>query len=184
MFEQPEDAIERIVRHLRRPVPIDPAVDGRVMDEILRLPVPGGRSAARAAWGWVTRPRHIALSPLGGLAIATGVAALALVLSGRRPGSAPPAEDTPREFEFVVVAPRAASVSLVGDFNDWDAARTPMRPSQRGGPLWTAVVPLAPGRYRYAFLVDGSRWLADPAAPRARDDEFGTPSSVVTVGGS
>jgi len=45
-------------------------------------------------------------------------------------------------------------------------------------------VPLAPGRYRYAFLVDGSRWLADPAAPRARDDEFGTPSSVVTVGGS
>ena len=106
------------------------------------------------------------------------------MLSGRRPGSAPPAEDTPREFEFVVVAPRAASVSLVGDFNDWDAARTPMRPSQRGGPLWTAVVPLAPGRYRYAFLVDGSRWLADPAAPRARDDEFGTPSSVVTVGGS
>ena len=184
MFEQPEDAVERIVRQLQRPVPIDPAVDGRVMDEILRLPVPGGRSAARVAWGWVTRPRHIALSPLGGLAIATGVAALALVLSGRRPGSAPPAEDTPREFEFVVVAPRAASVSLVGDFNDWDAARTPMRPSQRGGPLWTAVVPLAPGRYRYAFLVDGSRWLADPAAPRARDDEFGTPSSVVTVGGS
>lgn len=184
MFEQPEDAVERIVRQLQRPVPIDPAVDGRVMDEIARLPVPGGRSAARAAWGWVTRPRHIALSPLGGLAIATGVAALALVLSGRRPGSAPPAEDTPREFEFVVVAPRAASVSLVGDFNDWDAARTPMRPSQRGGPLWTAVVPLAPGRYRYAFLVDGSRWLADPAAPHARDDEFGAPSSVVTVGGS
>ena len=184
MFEQPEDAVERIVRQLQRPVPIDPAVDGRVMDEIARLPVPGGRSAARAAWGWVTRPRHIALSPLGGLAIATGVAALALVLSGRRPGSAPPAEDTPREFEFVVVAPRAASVSLVGDFNDWDAARTPMRPSPRGGPLWTAVVPLAPGRYRYAFLVDGSRWLADPAAPRARDDEFGAPSSVVTVGGS
>ena len=184
MFEQPEDAVERIVRQLQRPVPIDPAVDGRVMDEIARLPVPGGRSAARVAWGWVTRPRHIALSPLGGLAIATGVAALALVLSGRRPGSAPPAEDTPREFEFVVVAPRAATVSVVGDFNDWDAARTPMQPSQRGGPLWTAVVPLAPGRYRYAFLVDGSRWLADPAAPRARDDEFGTPSSVVTVAGS
>src|SRR5437870_2517243 len=110
------------------------------MDEIARLPVPGGRGAARAAWGWVTRPRHIALSPLGGLAIATGVAALALVLSGRRPGSAPPAAGTPLVFEFVVVAPRAASVSLVGDFNDWDAARTPMRPSQRGGPLWTAAI--------------------------------------------
>src|SRR5438093_11023119 len=101
------------------------------MDEIARLPVPGGRSAARVAWGWVTRPRHIALSPLGGLAIATGDAALALVLSGRRPGSAPPAEDTPRGFEFVVVAPRRASVSPGGRLNAWDAARTPVRPSQR-----------------------------------------------------
>src|SRR5881409_1639303 len=105
------------------------------MDEIAHLSARGRRRAARAAWGWLTRPRHIALSPLGGLAIATGAAALALVLSGRRPGSAPPAEGTPREFEFVVVAPRAASVSLVGDFNDWDAARTPMRPSQRGGQI-------------------------------------------------
>ncbi len=184
MFEQSEDAIERIIRHLRRPVQVDPAVDGRVMDEIAHVPVQGRSRAARAAWGWLTRPRHVALSPLGGLAIAAGVAALALALSGRRPGAAPPAEGAQREFEFVVVAPRAATVSVVGDFNDWDAARTPMRPSQRGGPLWTAVVPLAPGRYRYAFLVDGSRWLADPAAPRARDDEFGTPSSVVTVAGS
>jgi 1,4-alpha-glucan branching enzyme len=50
------------------------------------------------------------------------------------------------------------------------------------GALWTVTVPLTPGRYRYAFLVNGSRWLADPAAPRAQDD-FDTPSSVVTVGG-
>jgi hypothetical protein len=50
--------------------------------------------------------------------------------------------------------------------------------------VWTAVVPLTAGRYRYAFLVDGVSWLADPAAPAARDDEFGAPSSVVTVGGS
>jgi cyclomaltodextrinase len=51
-------------------------------------------------------------------------------------------------------------------------------------PVWTAVVPLAPGRYRYAFLLDGSHWVADPAAPAARDDEFGAASSVLTVGGS
>ena len=82
-----------------------------------------------------------------------------------------------------MVAPLAARVSLVGDFNDWDAARTPMR-RIREGAVWTAVVPLSPGRYRYAFLVDGSRWLADPTAPAVRDDEFGTPSSVVTVGSS
>src|SRR2546425_12770616 len=96
-------------------------------------------------------------------------------LPGRRSREAPPAETAARAFQFVVVAPRAARVALVGDFNDWDAARTPMRPSQRGGPVWTAVLPLPPGRYRYAFLVDGSRWLADPTAPAARDDEFGPP---------
>jgi len=88
------------------------------------------------------------------------------------------------EFGFVVVAPRATTVSLVGDFNDWDAARTPMQRVRKDESVWTAVIPLTPGRYRYAFLVDGVRWLADPAAPAARDDEYGAPSSVVTVGGS
>ena len=38
MFEQSESVIERIVGHLRRPVQIDPAVDGRVMEEITRAP--------------------------------------------------------------------------------------------------------------------------------------------------
>ncbi|OLB19500.1 MAG: hypothetical protein AUH12_00255 [Gemmatimonadetes bacterium 13_2_20CM_69_8] len=162
MFEHSENVIERIVAHLRRPVRIDPAVDSRVMEEIAGGPTPRVSGGASAAWHWLT----------------------VLILPGRRPHEAPPAETATRAFQFVVVAPRAARVALVGDFNDWDAARTPMRPSQRGGPVWTAVVPLSPGRYRYAFLVDGSRWLADPAAPAARDDEFGTPSSVVTVGGS
>jgi len=184
VFEHSESVIERIVGHLRRPVRIDPAIDGRVMEEITRNPPPSVSGAARAAWHWLARPRQIALSPLGGLAIVAGLGALVLILPGRRSREAPPAETAARAFQFVVVAPRAARVALVGDFNDWDAARTPMRPSQRGGPVWTAVLPLPPGRYRYAFLVDGSRWLADPTAPAARDDEFGPPSSVVTVGGS
>jgi len=69
----------------------------------------------------------------------------------------------------------------VGDFNDWDPKRSPMRTAQG---VWATVVNLAPGRYRYAFLVNGVEWRADPGAPSAKDDEFGTPSSVVTVGGS
>ena len=188
MFEQDDEVIERVVHELRRPVQVDPAVDARVMEEVARLRVRrdrGGGRAAVAAWRWLTQPRTIALSPLGGLGIAAVLAALALALPGRRPGSAPPPERATREFQFVVVAPLAARVSLVGDFNDWDAARTPMRRIRGGGgSVWTAVVPLWPGRYRYAFLVDGSRWLADPTAPAVRDDEFGRPSSVVTVGSS
>jgi hypothetical protein len=183
VFEDQEDVIERIVRHLRQPLQLDPAVDARVMQEIARPRAQGTGGPLGAAWRWLVRPRHITLSPLGGLAIAAGVAALALALPGRRPGTAPSPPQGARGFQFVLVAPRAARVALVGDFNDWDAARTPMRRSA-SGPVWTAVVALPPGRYRYAFLLDGSRWVADPAAPAARDDEFGAVSSVVTVGGS
>jgi hypothetical protein len=188
VFEPDGDVIERVSQELRRPVQLDPAVDARVMEEIAHLRRGGrGGGAADAAWRWLTRPRSIMLSPLGGLGIAAVLAALVVALPGRRPGSAPlpppPAARATREFQFLVVAPHAARVALVGDFNDWDAARTPMRPIG-GGAVWTAVVPLRPGRYRYAFLVDGSRWLADPTAPAVRDDEFGAPSSVVTVGSS
>src|SRR5207247_1393045 len=63
---------------------------------------------------------------------------------------------------------------------DWDPARSPMQTAQG---VWATAVRLAPGRYRYAFLVNGVDWRADPGAPTARDDEFGTASSVVTVGG-
>jgi len=50
--------------------------------------------------------------------------------------------------------------------------------------LWVVTVPLPPGRYRYAFLVDGTTWVPDPDAPRTIDDDFGRPNSVLTIGGS
>jgi len=176
-----DDVIERIARHLRRPVQIDPALDGRVMREISALPTPRGATMLGKAWRWLRRPRQFTLTPLSGLAAAAALVA-AVLLSRTKATSPAPPQAASRAFQFVLVAPRAARVSLVGDFNDWDAARTPM---QRTGSdaLWTVVVPLEPGRYHYAFFVDGSRWLADPSAPVARDDDYGAPSSVLTVGG-
>jgi 1,4-alpha-glucan branching enzyme len=70
-------------------------------------------------------------------------------------------------------------VALVGDFNDWDATATPLR-SASGA--WSVAVRLVPGRHSYAFVLDGVRWIADPLAPPAPDDDFGSPGSVVTVG--
>jgi len=162
MFERQEDIVERVIRHLRRPVAIDPALDARVMREITARAQQATRHPLLRAWPW--------------LAAAAVLAALVIA----RPWSSRSGRSD--AFQFVLVAPRAASVALVGDFNDWDRARTPMR-AARGG-VWAAVIPLAPGRYRYAFLVNGAEWRADPGAPAAMDDEFGTPSSVVTVGGS
>ncbi|MGH7529550.1 MAG: isoamylase early set domain-containing protein [Gemmatimonadales bacterium] len=161
MFEQ-DDIVTRVIRQLRRTPPIDPGFDERVMATIAALPKP---TARRRIWGW------------WGIGLATAAALGALFV---RPWMAGPADAG--ALEFVLVAPRATSVALVGDFNDWDPARTPMRPS-RNGAAWATEVALAPGRYRYAFLVNGREWRADPAAPRVVDDEFGTPSSVVTVAG-
>src|SRR2546427_814393 len=136
------------------------------MERIAALPTPRRAGAVTAAWRWLTEPRRVALSPLSGLAVAAGLVALALLLPALARRPAP----TIHELQFVLVAPHATAVSLIGDFNDWDAARTPMRLASAGGAVWTAVVPLSPGRYRYAFLVNGSRWLADPTAPAALED--------------
>jgi hypothetical protein len=202
VVEDQPDIVERLIAHLQRPVRFDPAFDARVMREIAaQRDRRGGRAAVAATWRWLTRPRQVIISPLLGLAVAAGLVLLTALPvrswlttpTGTSGGEsrAFPAQTSPslassrsvREFQFVLVAPTAATVILVGDFNDWDARRTPMRRA-RGSAVWTTIIPLPSGRYRYAFLVDRSQWVADPAAPRALDDEFNTPSSVVTVGGS
>ncbi|HYW30479.1 MAG TPA: hypothetical protein VE869_03150 [Gemmatimonas sp.] len=70
-------------------------------------------------------------------------------------------------------------MSLVGDFNDSDPAATPATLSQEGR-TWTVLLPLTSGRHRYAFVMD-DELVADPDAPRAIEDDFGTPSSFVLV---
>jgi hypothetical protein len=175
VFERDEDVLERMIEQLREPVEIDPTLDARVM---ARVSAAGSRYTA--VWDWLRRPLDFSLTPLSVLAAPLARPAL---WRGSRAAGRPTIVARPDTavVQFVFIAQGASSVALVGDFNDWDATSTPMRPALQGG-LWSVAVPLPPGRHRYAFLVNGSRWLPDPAAPRAQDD-FGTPSSVVTVGG-
>jgi hypothetical protein len=91
-------------------------------------------------------------------------------------GAPDPAGDVVR---FMIVAPRAADVAVVGDFNRWDPERTRLRPLADGR-TWIADVPMQPGRHAYAFVIDGAV-TGDPTAPRAGDDDFGQPNSVVVV---
>ena len=83
---------------------------------------------------------------------------------------------------FSLHAPGASAVTIVGDFNRWDPAAIPLRQSA-DGKTWEVEIPLSPGRYAYAFYVDGTL-ARDPTAPQVRDDDFGTPNSVVMVRGS
>jgi 1,4-alpha-glucan branching enzyme len=86
-----------------------------------------------------------------------------------------------RVVEFTFIAPSASHVSLVGEFNGWDPAATPMARSAAGE--WRVRLPLGGGRHVYAFVVDGAAWMPDPRAPLAAERWFGSPNSVLLVGG-
>lgn len=179
MFERDDDVLERMVERLREPIEMDPTLDARVMVRVARTW--RGPDWLARAWEWLRRPRDVSFTPLTAVGAVAALAGLAVWIGTRAATPAIHSGTDSSVVQFVLVAPNAAAVALVGDFNDWDATTTPMRLVRSGG-LWSVTVPLAAGRHRYAFLVDGSQWVADPAAPRAPDD-FGTPSSVVTVGG-
>ncbi len=179
--------IARVAAELRRPIEARPGLEARVMAAVRQAPP----ALPARAWAWLREPR-LTLSPLGGLALAAGIAAVAIVgglalgggqrvRAGAGTVEAPAGPAARPLVTFVLVAPRARTVSLAGDFDGWDRAGLPMRREASG--IWTVDIPLAPGRYRYAFVVDGRRFVADPTAPRAGDDDFGQPTSVVTVGG-
>lgn len=186
-----EDPLGGIIEILREPAELKPGLTERVMAEIDRLP-PAGVLAPSGQVSWWRRPWTIRLTPLRGLGLAAGLAVLVLAVyfGGRRAGAraAPDvpevglAATTGRATQFVLVAPEASAVSVVGDFNDWSMSATPLERAPGDG-VWYVTVPLAPGRYRYAFVVNGAIWRSDPEAPAA-EDEFGRANSVLTVGGS
>jgi hypothetical protein len=204
---EPVDAAEDAVLGsavdvLRQPVELRSGFTERVMAGVLASGRPTGGAAirVRAVLRWATERHTVRLSPLGGLALAAGVAALlaggvwagreSMLRSGaasRRPGElaarpapAPASRGGGCTVRFAVAAPGASQVTLVGDFNEWNPAATPLAASAHGG-IWSVTIPLPPGRHEYAFVVDREHWLPDPRAPRALSDDFGTPNSVVTV---
>ncbi|HEX7220435.1 MAG TPA: 1,4-alpha-glucan branching protein GlgB [Burkholderiales bacterium] len=69
--------------------------------------------------------------------------------------------------QFAVWAPNAAEVSVIGDFNGWDARANPMQGSEAG--IWTAKVPQAKhgSFYKYHVVSRHGNWRADKADPYA-----------------
>ncbi len=69
--------------------------------------------------------------------------------------------------DFFCHAPAAKQVSIVGDFNNWQANASPMIRQPDG--RWMASLELSHGYHEYAFLVDGKRVLDPDAAGRTKD---------------
>jgi hypothetical protein len=190
-----EDAAfaNRIAEPLRAPERAHPSFERRLMERVRNegaglypKPSPGNGFWWRHEW-------LIRVSPWTGIAIAAGISAIFTLggiavgsrMSARSQASSPLAQatavpDTVQLVRFVFVDSGAASVALVGDFNEWTKGATELKRSGAPG-VWTVSVALTPGRHEYAFIVNGSRWVADPLALKSSDD-FGTESSVIRVG--
>lgn len=80
---------------------------------------------------------------------------------------------------FLLPAPNARVVSLVGSFSEWEPV--PLSDDDGDG-IWTAQVPLSPGRHEYAFIIDG-RWFGQDPSADEYIKSFGEYSSVRYVGG-
>ena len=153
------------VRELRVGMPVSAAWRERVIGDVRRAR--WQRSARRHA-----KPAALAA---GLLLLVGGVMTMRSVRKHA-------AESPVRDYEavrFSVVAPSARRVALVGDFNVWDPRGVAMHRGVDGN-TWTVELSLPPGRHAFAYMVDG-RLRADPAAAKAVEDDFGSPSSVVVV---
>ncbi|MFM8639383.1 MAG: alpha-amylase family glycosyl hydrolase, partial [Planctomycetota bacterium] len=74
----------------------------------------------------------------------------------------------------------AKSAQVAGSFTGWQGQAISMTRGADGGYSADAVVP--DGRHAYKFILDGSRWIADPANPARADDQNGGFNSVLSLG--
>jgi AMP-activated protein kinase-like protein len=180
-------SVEQICGVLREPVPVRAEWRAGLLRDLAMV----GTAPEQATQRWRLHPIAAVAAGLACALIGAGAATLVLgharrVISPDAITSLTATMPLPEEsaglstVRFVFVAPYASRVSLVGDFNAWNPSKMPMRRSSDGR-AWLLDVPLPPGRHVYSFVVDGDL-AADPAAPRAGDDDFGVPSSVVLVG--
>jgi hypothetical protein len=196
--------IERIASEARRPTAVDPEAKARLMAAIAAEGAPGSFEADTAEFQlYRPAPRGVTLTAGKLAALAAGLVGIGILVGtainfGRDsqvigqpsvvavndpPSRLPASSATDTVMTFVFVTHDASKVSLVGDFNQWDAEATPMKRIANSN-AWSVTVPLSVGRHVYSFYAvgaDGEKWLNDPNAPATPDDGFGRRNSVVLV---
>jgi len=121
-----------------------------------------------------TRYRFRRLLPPAVYAVA-GFAAAVLMLINLVAGPAP----TQSTNRFVIYEPAARQVELTGTFTGW--RRMPMASIGNSG-YWEVKLQVPSGEHRFAYILDGSRQMADPTLPIREKDDFGGENSILNVG--
>jgi hypothetical protein len=169
--------LELIVQELKHPVRIDESFDRRVMVRVRRA---HAQRRPRGLAGWIGAAARVTHHPAWAAALAAGVVAVATLGIMRGRTSEKSVATSVEPVQFVLVAPDAHSVAVVGDFNDWGLNDTALVASNHQG-VWSVTAPVPAGVHRYAFVINGKEWVADPSAPRSSSDDFGMPSSALVV---
>jgi hypothetical protein len=182
----------RVARALHADVPLgsDERARRSVMERVRRAAAEG-HAVRRRADGWHRWSR----SSIVGISLAAGIGGittLSVVAPETRPGASALSSvvigdtvvstlrDTLRLVRLMFDAPDARRVAVAGDFNRWDADATSLT-RERGSRGWSVTLALRDGEHRYAFVVDGTRWVPDPRAERTARDENGRIYSLLNV---
>ena len=201
------DPLAGLIAELREPIAGDPAAKRRVMEMVREAPLPVAEATVVArplhrsrAFAAIRRMRggDTRSSGFSALATAAGIALLLAVGSQEQPASryqpgrravtlgdsvasvAASIRDTLRIVQFMLTAPAASRVALAGDFNNWDPRGTQLARDDRSG-RWAVTLALAPGRHRYAYVVDDTQWVRDPVATPAEPNDLTPPRSVLII---
>lgn len=165
-----------------------PWLESRIM---ANLPASIAQPWWRKAWLWVIQPQQVRVRPASlGFAGAAAIAGI-LMLNGPEPveyqvgpqSNARTVANTGMPVIYVQFAfadKDARSVTVAGDFNDWDAEATALRDTDGDG-VWTGLIALRPGMHKYMFVVNGEQWVTDPEAERYVDDGFGMRNAVIAI---
>ena len=165
MPDETDPIIASIARVLQAPVDLGPELEHRVLAILATEPRPAPRARRM--------PRTMAWA-----ATIAGLTLVGAAVIRQHAPRGPVAADPTQAVELTLDTNASTRVVVVGDFNNWDPRATILT---RRGERWAATLRLRPGRYRYTFLVDGARWVADPGRSAAADPDFDRPTSILTV---
>lgn len=182
----------RVARALRSDVALggDERARGRVMERV-RQAASEGHPVVRRAEPWARRSRNSFI----GLSLAAGIGGLstlsAVVPDARRDVAGLSSvvigdsvvstlRDTLRLVRLMFDAPDARRVAVAGDFNRWNVDATPLV-RDPGSHRWSVTLAVRDGDHRYAFVVDGTRWVPDPRAEHSVRGDDGRIYSLLNL---
>src|SRR5687767_11116690 len=184
------EAIRQAVDETRTFTTARPAPD--LTDSVMRqIEEQGLRPAKLTAWSrlagvagslWAARDVSLTVRPVYGLAAAAALVLFVVYAPSRQPADVAPATAVALEpqlfVQFRLEAPAATDVRIAGSFTGWK----PSHQLHQAAPgLWTVTLPLTRGVHDYAFLVDGTEWVADPFAQQVNDGFGGVNSRIALL---